>query len=1006
MLSGSYYRGNRMRRDSGRFANRRNVYGRAVRGRRLTFGVLAAIALVAAACAPEPEGQDPVINVTASSATVTYGDPIPEITATYSSPPAVAATCSTTATQSSPPGTYPTVCEGASDPDRIVTYHDGAITIVPAPVTVKASSASITVGDAIPAVNAEYSGLKLGATAPATLATCSTAATANSPAGTYATSCSGAADPNYTFTYVNGVLDIARAPVIVTASSGTHTYGDAAPAVTAHYAGFKRGETVPATPATCVSASNAHSPVGTYASSCQGAADANYTFSYVPGTVTVTPAPLTITASSAAMTAGQAAPVITPLYSGLVNGDSAPALPPTCGTTAGPGSPVGTYPSSCQGASDPNYAISYVAGTVTVNAGAAPVVVTASSATVTYGDAVPAITPSYSGLGGGTPATPATCTTTATSTSPVGTYPTVCSGAADPGHTFSYVNGSVTIVPAPVVVKASSGTMTYGSAVPAVTASYTGLRNGQTAPVTPAICSTSASANSPVGSYTSSCAGAADPNHTFSYSSGTVTVTKANVVVTAGNATFDQGAPVPAITASYNGFRFGESGPAVAPTCSTDATSSSAPGTYASTCSGASDPNYAFSYVDGTVTVTVPPLPVPTATGYAGYSTLTKATTIAAASDGKALPNGNIDVASTAGFEDYTNLTIVSSAGAQTVFCNSAKGSATRFQGCSGGTGTLSTGAFVTDAAPNSFDVYTIMGGAATLEPASLKVLNDVPAAFRGLPATVSANASVGLVTSVLTPAATGSFSLLFGICNKGTTTYSVSNPACHAGQIIYSAGAVSTMGAEVKVSALFLTITSNVYQKVHTAITAPQTVKQNDTVTVYAAAAGSAIPKANPSSAGDVPVNYVKDISIIFPIPAGMQFVSATTMGGDARTSGQLQFKYCPTAGTSGCIAKLTGDYDQTTVPYMQVSLPASLQVPGGATMTVPTVAFTMKAVGAPGTVAKATLTQFNLTTNVSPVTGATNARFEGYPTEGSNTDVKPPKKRPAVLGSILIAE
>ena len=40
-----------------------------------------------------------------------------------------------------------------------------------------------------------------------------------------------------------------------------------------------------------------------------------------------------------------------------------------------------------------------------------------------------------------------------------------------------------------------------------------------------------------------------------------------------------------------------------APTCSTAVTSVSAVGTYASTCSGAVDPNYSFNYVDGSVQV-------------------------------------------------------------------------------------------------------------------------------------------------------------------------------------------------------------------------------------------------------------------------------------------------------------------------------------------------------------------------------------------------------------------
>ena len=74
-----------------------------------------------------------------------------------------------------------------------------------------------------------------------------------------------------------------------------------------------------------------------------------------------------------------------PSYSGFVNGDSPSSLtsPPACSTTATSSSPVGTYPSSCSGAADPNYTISYVSGTVQVTT--APLVIAASSPSMTYG---------------------------------------------------------------------------------------------------------------------------------------------------------------------------------------------------------------------------------------------------------------------------------------------------------------------------------------------------------------------------------------------------------------------------------------------------------------------------------------------------------------------------------------------------------------------------------------------------------------------------------------------
>ena len=169
--------------------------------------------------------------------------------------------------------------------------------------------------------------------------------------------------------------------------------------------------------------------MGTYVSSCTGAADPDYSFSYVNGSVQVDPAPLTIAASSASVTYGSAPAGVTPTYSGFVNGDTAASLgtAPSCSTTATSSSPVGSYPSSCSGAIDPNYSISYVPGEVVV--GSATLVVTASSGSMTYGGSVPSITPSYAGFVNGDSASSltaqATCSTTATSIEPGGQLPHV-----------------------------------------------------------------------------------------------------------------------------------------------------------------------------------------------------------------------------------------------------------------------------------------------------------------------------------------------------------------------------------------------------------------------------------------------------------------------------------------------------------------------------------------------------------------------------------------------------
>jgi hypothetical protein len=93
----------------------------------------------------------------------------------------------------------------------------------------------------------------------------------------------------------------------------------------------------------------------------------------VPVTLNVTAAKpvLTVTASSATITYGDAAPSITPSYSGFVDGDTAAVLDtaPTCTAGPGPFTVTGSpYITTCSGGVDNNYSFaSYVPGTLTVN---------------------------------------------------------------------------------------------------------------------------------------------------------------------------------------------------------------------------------------------------------------------------------------------------------------------------------------------------------------------------------------------------------------------------------------------------------------------------------------------------------------------------------------------------------------------------------------------------------------------------------------------------------------
>ncbi len=564
-----------------------------------------------------------VVTVTASSDAMTYGGSTPAIAPSYSgfvngdsaSSLTTAPTCSAAATSSSPVGSYQTSCSGAVDPNYSFNYVSGSVQVNPAPLTVAASSVSMTYGGATPAILPLYSGFVNGDDAGAltTQPTCTTVATSASPVGSYASTCSGASASNYTITYVPGAVVVGSAALVISASSGSMTYGGTAPTITPSYSGFVNGDDAGSltTAPTCSTTATATSPVGSYASTCSGAADPNYTISYVAGSVTSGPAPLSISASSGSMTYGGTAPTITPSYSGFVNGDDAGSLTtaPTCSTTATATTLVGGYPSSCAGAVDANYTITYVGGLVQVTP--APLSVTASSALDNYGDPVPAITPAYSGFVGtdsaASLATAPTCSTTATSASPVGSYPTSCSGAFDPNYTISYLDGSLQVGPAPLVVTASSASITYGGASPVIQPTYSGFVNGDdaTSLTTAPTCSTVVTSVSPVGAYGSTCSGAVDPNYSFNYVDGTVSVGAASITVTASSGSMVYAGSVPSVTASVAGLQNGETATVLGSglTCTTTASSASPVGSYPTSCSGAADANYTVTYVAGSIVV-------------------------------------------------------------------------------------------------------------------------------------------------------------------------------------------------------------------------------------------------------------------------------------------------------------------------------------------------------------------------------------------------------------------
>jgi uncharacterized protein (TIGR03437 family) len=416
---------------------------------------------------------------------------------------------------------------------------------------------------------------------------------------------------------------VSKAPLTVTASNATKVYGAALPAFTATYSGFVNGDTsaVLSGSPDLTTTANAGSPVGTYpiAAAVGTLSAANYNFTFVSGTLTVTKAALIVVANNQTRTYGTANPALTYTFAGFVNGDTASVISgtPALSTSANSGSPVGAYPITVDvsSLSAVNYSFTASDGALIVNKAA--LTVKADDAARTYGATNPTFTYTITGFVNGDTASVVSgvpsLTTTAIASSPVGAYPisVSTSGLSAANYSFTSSDGTLTVNKAVLTIRADDKSKPYGAANPNFTYTFTGFVNGDSSAVvsgTPSL-TTTANASSAVGTYPISVdtSGLSAANYSFSASSGTLTVTKAALTVKADDASRIYGAANPAFTYTITGFVNGDTASVVsgAPSLTTTAIASSPVGAYpiSVSTSGLSAANYSFTASGGTLTV-------------------------------------------------------------------------------------------------------------------------------------------------------------------------------------------------------------------------------------------------------------------------------------------------------------------------------------------------------------------------------------------------------------------
>lgn len=501
-----------------------------------------------------------LLTVTADDAGKIFGDALPPLTATFSGLASfdtaldlgTLSLLTTASAQSSDVGSYPITASGLNNPNYAITYVPGTATVSPRPVTITASDATREYGLANPAFTATQSGIFLADFSPALLSYDSAAADAD--VGSYAITVTGFNNPNYDPTYVPGSLSVTPATLTLTATSFSRQYGLENPIFTAVDSGLRLSDTLGSVLQNIQlsSAAQQSSSVGNYAiTPTADLINSNYSFNPVAGELEITKAPLFVVPALSSRFYGDPNPNTYDLVAtGLRNGDDASVvvgevfqnLTPV---TANAGSPATV---SILAGTATNYELSF--GNGIMNILARPLTIQANSFTREYGDANPTFTASFDNLASfdnasvipglvfNTPATPA-------SNVLEGGYGINVSSGLNPNYSLTYLPGTLTITPAPLLLELGDTARFYGDSNIAPTADVaTGFKLGQTINDLNLQVTTTAAPTTDVGTYAYN-ATSNNPNYSLNITGGTLTINPAPISVIVNNSSRNYGDPSP-----------------------------------------------------------------------------------------------------------------------------------------------------------------------------------------------------------------------------------------------------------------------------------------------------------------------------------------------------------------------------------------------------------------------------------------------------------------------------
>jgi hypothetical protein len=508
------------------------------------------------------------LSVTSDAKAKGYGAPDPVFTATFAgfvngdSPAVLQGTLSFVRAPGQNVGQYAIAPGGLSSANYALTFLPGTLTITPAPLSVTADNKTKTYGAPDPAFTVTYAGFVNGDGSAVLTGALTFTRVPGEAVGPYLISPGGLNSSNYVLSFSPGTLTIAPAPLSVTAEDKTKSYGAVDPVFTAAYAGFVNGDTPGALNGALALNRVSGENVGSYSITPSGLSSSNYAIAFNTGNLSITKASLSIIADGKAKTYGASDPALTFTVNGLQLSDTqANVLTGGLARAAGESVVGSPYPIT-QGTltANANYTINFTGNSLIVSA--TPLLVTALDTSRGYGQTNPSFAAVYVGFVNGETNTVLggllVLTTSADTNSPVGSYPIVAGGLTATDYSITYSNGTLTVLPQTLTVRAQDATKTYGQPDPAFIAAYSGFANGETATALAGSLVFNRAPGENAGAYAIAPSGLTSTNYVIAFVNGTLTINQATLTVGANHQTKSYGNTDPVMTFTVTGLQFAD----------------------------------------------------------------------------------------------------------------------------------------------------------------------------------------------------------------------------------------------------------------------------------------------------------------------------------------------------------------------------------------------------------------------------------------------------------------